>query len=82
MALHRARCRAHAWSRSRQVIRPDGTVVDSRILRHGGVKLGDVLGWERVTAPPKHKYVHFEGPDAEALKAACRYPFRRYPQRA
>jgi hypothetical protein len=46
------------------------------------VKLGDVLGWERVTAPPKHKYVHFEGPDAEALKAACRYPFRRYPQRA
>jgi len=62
--------------------RPDGTTVSERALRHGGVKLADVLGWKRIAAQPKHKYTHFEGPDSETLRLACRYPFRRYPKRA
>jgi hypothetical protein len=61
-----------------QFRRPNGTRVDERTLRHGGVKLGDVLGWERVQTSPKHRYVHFE--DAE-LRARCRYAFLPYPKR-
>jgi hypothetical protein len=61
--------------------RPDGRIVDERVLRHSGVKLADVSGWARVQARPKHKYVTFLGPNAEGLAAACRYPALPYPKR-
>ncbi len=62
-----------------QFVRPDGTRVDSRTLRHGGVKMGDVLGRRRVQSSPKHRYVHFEG--AANLRARCRFEFQPYPKR-
>lgn len=76
MGVGRTRGRARDQFR-----RPDGRIVDERALRHAGVKIPDVLGWARVKKVPKHKYVHFEGRNAGALKAACRYPARRYPRR-
>ena len=65
--------RPHARKRD-QFIRPDGRKVDERILRHGGVKLGDVLGWRRVQASAKFRYVWVEGgPQRPSLP----YPRRR-----
>jgi len=54
--------------------RPDGRVVDERMLRHGGVKLADVIGWERVQTSPKHRYVWRED---GAQRASLPYPKRR-----
>ncbi len=61
-----------------QFLRPNGTRVDERTLRHGGVKMGDVLGWRRVQSSPKHRYVHFA---AAELRARCRFEFQPYPKR-
>lgn len=63
-------------------VRPDGRVVSDRALTHAGVTIRDLpLGWRRVQVAPKHKYVFFEGAEADALLALCRYPFQPYPKR-
>jgi len=62
-------------------MRPDGRVVDERMLRHGGLRLADVVGWRRVSAPAKHRYVWFEGAEAATLRQACRARTRAYPKR-
>jgi hypothetical protein len=71
----------HPSTPRRRFIKPNGQVVDERALHRNGVKTRDVLGWLRVVVPSKHRYVWFEGPDANMLKAKCRYPFKAYPKR-
>jgi len=46
-------------------VRPDGRKVDERMLRHLGLKLGDVP-WRRVQTSAKHRYVWIEGADQVA----------------
>ncbi len=62
-----------------QFVRPDGRKVDERMLRQGGVKLGDVLGWRRVQSSPKHRYVWIEG-DAQAQITIPSLPYPKRPR--
>lgn len=59
-------------------VRPDGRKVDERMLRHGGVRLDDVLGWKRVQSSPKHRYVWIEGGEQ---RPSLPYPKRPRVQR-
>lgn len=66
-------------------LRPDGSMVSNRTLRHKRMKIADAiaLGWVRVPKHPKHKYVHFEGSHyrRKALLGLLRYPPQAYPKR-
>lgn len=66
-------------------VRPDGSEVSSRTLRHKAMKKADAeaAGWVRVPKHPKHKYVTFSGSASRrrTLSAALRYPVQPYPKR-
>jgi hypothetical protein len=62
-----------------QFIRPDGRKVDERMLRHGGLKLADVIGWKRVQASPKFRYVWIEDPKLRASSTLPRLPYPKRP---
>lgn len=66
-------------------LRPDGSIVSTRTLRHRKMKKADAeaQGWVRIPKHPKHKYVHFDGSHSRvaALRRALRYPPLPYPKR-
>lgn len=66
-------------------IRPDGSEVTSRTLRHNGLRKADALalGWRPVPRNAKHKFLLILGDKWErrALRKALRYPVLPYPKR-